>query len=287
MELRICCDASVKLEKMTNVNEIFCDIDSYKVKGDTLEGNIRIQGNFIKDDMNIHYDFNELVPFTIVFKDKNFQINKIEVQEFDCQEIINQGIECQFDILVDYTPKKMDEVPEEIEEIGAKEEIGEIVAEEEIEDIGKEEKIVEIKEVEEEPMPKPQVEEIPFEEESESVPVMDSEMDVIAVSDEAIKAEINQKYNELLNEILEARADDNFFEPETEKAIMIHSDESRDDCRGFLTSIKNDFKSVKVYYTNKEADIEQICRNERVSVDKVYRDNQKSDFINKRRIIIK
>lgn len=269
MELRICCDASVKLEKMTNVNEIHCDIDSYNVMGDTLEGNIRISGKYIKDDMDNLFDFNETVPFTIVFKDRNFEIKKIEVEDFNCQEIINQGIECQFNIVVDYiTRDEMDvEVPE--------------VMPEEIVEPQKEE-IIDIQEE--------IVEEVPVLEADEDIPVdakAEDDYDEITISDDAIKAEINQKYNELLNEILEERAEENFYEPEPEKAITIHSGESNSDCRSFLNSIKEDYKSVKVYYTSKETDIEQICKNERVSVDKVYRDNQKSDFINKRRIIIK
>ncbi|MDD3999844.1 MAG: hypothetical protein PHX62_02985 [Bacilli bacterium] len=254
MELRICCDATVKLEKMTNVNEIYCDIDSFKVNGDTLEGNIRIHGKYIKDDVNIQYDFNELVPYTIVFKDRNYRINNIEVQNLNCQEIINQGIECNFDILVDYTPNSVDSDEDEIL---------------------KPESVFDA----------PKVEEIPIGEESEEIAVT-AEDDAI-LSDETIKAEINQKYNDLLNDILEARADENFFEMETKKAITINSGDSKDDCRGFLNKIKSDSKSIKVYYTNKDVDIEQICRNEKVSVDKVYRDNKKSDFINKRRIIIK
>ncbi|HEY8395168.1 MAG TPA: hypothetical protein VIK96_00155 [Bacilli bacterium] len=282
MELRICCDASVKLEQMRNVNEIHCRIDNYKIKGDMLEGNIRISGNYMKDDMNNTYDFNELVPFTIVFKDKNFQVENIEVQDFECQEIVNQGIECQFNIVVVYNPKKAEaalDLPEAEgenveEEINVKTDAdqnfkAEVVVEEEMSEMEKDA-------------------EVPFVEETPSIPVdKDVEEEEIMKSDEAIKAEINQKYNELLTEILEARADENFYETETKKAVTVSSEESRDDCRGFLRSLKSDYKSVKVYYTVKEADIEQICKNERVSVDKVYRDNQKSDFINKRRIIIK
>ena len=78
MELRICCDASVKLEKMTNVNEIHCDIDSYNVMGDTLEGNIRISGKYIKDDMDNLFDFNETVPLQLSLKIGILRIKKLK-----------------------------------------------------------------------------------------------------------------------------------------------------------------------------------------------------------------
>lgn len=249
MELSICCDAAVKLENMRNVNEVQCVVNDYKITGDALEGNIRIFGSYIKDDVENVYDFVELVPFTIVFKDKNFRVDNIEVRDFECQEIVNQGIECSFTIHVEYSPLA-EEVPVEIVE--------------------QEEEVI---------LDEEQVTEETLEEASEE--------EEIELLDDAIKNEINQKYNELLNEILEARAEENFYESEAKKAITIHSGESRDDCRGFLKNLKSDYKSIKVYYTSRESDIEQICKNEHVSVDKVFRDNKGLDFAGKRRIIIK
>lgn len=250
MELRICCDAAVKLLKMTDVVDVECNIDSYTVKGDTLEGNILIRGNYVKDNLEEKFAFSEFVPFTIVFKDRNYLVNHISVQEFECQEIINQGIECKFNIVVDYTPQEV-EVPVET---------GEAVPVQEFPEAGAE--IIEEKQQE----------------------VMDA-VEVETMNDEEIKAEINKKYDDLLNEILEAREDENFYEPE--KAITINSDSSREDCRGLLASIQEHQASYRVYYTNKETDIEQICKAERLSLDRVYRDNQKTDFLSKKRIIIK
>ena len=228
MELRICCDASVKLEKMTNVNEIHCDIENFTVKGDTLEGNIRISGKYIKDDMDNLFDFREMVPFTIVFKDRNFEINKIEVEDFNCQEIINQGVECQFNIVVDYVTKTDTDV-----------EVLEDTFQEEV------------------------VEEVPVLEANEDHPVdapATEDYDEVMLSDDEIKAEINQKYNELLNEILEERAEENFYVPEPEKAITIHSGESNSDCRSFLNSIKEDYKSVKVFIQAKKPILNKSVR---------------------------
>jgi len=257
MELSISCEAAVKLDKMRDVQDVHCAINDFNVNGDALEGSIRIWGNYFKDDVENLHDFTDLVPFTIVFKDKNFQIDDIEVRDFEFQEIVNQGIECRFNIAVAYTPlegaeagtEEEAEIGAEVEEITAAEEKGEDVVEESAEEESAEEDV--------------------------------------ELSDDILKNEINQKYNELLNEILEARAEENFCAEEAKKAITINSGESRDDCRGFLRNLKSEQKAIKVFYTTKETDIESICRNERVSVEKVYRDNQKTDFLNKRRIIIK
>lgn len=252
MELRICCDAAVKLTKMTDVVDVECNIDSYTVKGEVLEGNIMIRGNYIKDNIEEKYAFSELVPFTIVFKDRNYLVNHISIEEFVCQEIINQGIECKFNIVVDYTPQ---EVAEEVPVAS-----------------GEEVPVQSAPPLENEAL----LNEEPSEEEVAEEVLLD---------DDEIKAEINKKYDDLLNEILEAREDENFYEPE--KAITINSDASQEDCRGLLASIQDNQASYRVYYTNKDFNIEQICKTEHLSPDKVYRDNQKTDFLTKKRIIIK
>jgi len=239
MELRICCDASVKLDKMTNVMNVDCSVGDYQVDGDTLNGNIIISGDYIKDVIEETFDFSETVPFTLVFKDKNYLVESISVQDFTCQEIINQGIECNFNIFVEYTPKEVvEEVP---------------------------------------------IKEIP----NEAVPVVDEVEidDELPVGDDEIKKGINQKYDDLLNEILESRADENFLEKS--KVAVLRNDDDTEDCRGILNNIKETYTNYRVYYTNKESDIEKICKAENLSVDKVYKDNKSFDFINKKRIIIK
>src|SRR5690606_12875632 len=55
------------------------------------------------DVLEDYHEFNEVVPFTLVFNDKGYVVTNISVQDFTCQEIINQGIECNFNILVNYT----------------------------------------------------------------------------------------------------------------------------------------------------------------------------------------
>src|SRR5690606_37841178 len=113
MELKICCDASVKLEKMSNVMEVECNVGDYKVDGDTLTGDIIIRGDYIQDVIEEHHEFSEIVPFTIVFNEKDYVVEGITIQDFTCQEIINQGIECNFNILVNYIPSSSSEAIEE------------------------------------------------------------------------------------------------------------------------------------------------------------------------------
>lgn len=257
MELKICCDASVKLEKMSNVMEVECSVGDYQVSGDTLNGNIIIKGKYIRDVIEELHDFFETVPFTLVFKDQHYQINTISIQDFTCQEIINNGIECNFNIIVNYDLK------EEVAE-SKKKKNNEVL----IEDNEKEE-----------------LESYKLEEDIIIENVLAPEEIQEELNDDEIKKEINKKYDDLLNEILEARADDNFLEEP--KKVTIRSDEEKRDCKKVFTNFKEAYANYRVYYTNKESDIEKICKVENVSIDKVYKDNRDSDIINKKRIIIK
>ena len=250
MELKICCDASVKLEKMFNVNEISCEVENYELVGDTLNGDIKIMGEYIKDNLEESFQFNEIVPFTLVFKDKNYKIEKITIHDFTYQEIINDGIECNFNIIVEYLQNKFKE--EEALEEEKKEE-----TEKELIDTLTPADIIEIKEHE-------------SEEDDED--------------NELIKEGINQKYDKLLEEVLSNR-NDNFFEKK--QKVMVRSCEKKEESNNIISSIKTNYTSYRVYYPNKESEIEMVCKKEGISIDKVYKDNQKTDFLNKKRIIIK
>lgn len=245
MELKICCDASVKLEKMSNVMEVECNVGDYRLDGETLTGDIIIRGVYIQDVLEENHEFSEIVPFTIVFNENNNIVEGITIQDFSCQEIINHGIECNFNILVNYQASGM-ETDEELEK--------EIIEKDVEDDFSKEIEIV-------------------------------NEEDIIQVSDDDIKKEIDKKYDNLLNEILEARADQNFLEKS--ENIKVRSNEVTSDCRSLLKEIPEEYISYKVYYTNKESDIEKIAQKENVSVDKVYKDNKNNDIASKKRIIIK
>jgi len=244
MDLKICCDSSVKLEKMTNVNSVDCQIGEYELSGDTLNGNIEISGEYIKDNLDETFPFFETVPFTLVFKDKNYQIDEISVQDFSHQDIINQGIECNFNIFVEYSLKA--------DEKGKKEEdFGETLTPAEITAV-----------------------------DPEIVEHVTEETD-----DEVVKEEINQKYDNLLKEVLESR-DDNFFEEEKKK-VTVRGGAATGECRSVIGNFKTNYTSYRIFYPNKESDIEKICKSEQISIDKVYKDNQNTDYLNKKRIIIK
>lgn len=270
MELRICCDASVKLEKMSNVMEVFCDVGEYHIEDDTLNGDIVIKGKYIKDVIDEEYDFEEIVPFTLVFGEDRYEVINIKVHDFTCQEIINNGIECNFNIIVSYQKQS------ELSNIR-----GENVIEKQIKEIIKlplKEDFIE-KDIQEEKLNNSVVEE-----ENNDIDLIE-ELKFEDLTDNSIKDEICKKYDNLLNEILESRADENFFEKKDN--VFLRSENDNSDCRSLLNNMPSNSETLKIYYTTKESDIERISKIEKVSIDKIYNTNKSTDFINKRRIIIK
>lgn len=273
MEIKIYCDASVKIENFNSAFNVKCSIVDYKKDKDTLSGNILITGEFIKDNLDEKYPFSEVVPFSIVFKDGNFKVDSVVTKNFTYQEVVNQGIEANFNIVVKYQPLKTEPL-EEVMELPSDVDYVEYFDSEEIpfEDEYIEEKTEE---------PEEESIEIPFEEE-EIIEVHE------IIDDELTKELINQKYDELLKEILDSRTD-NFFEtPETKSNIKITQDQDkRYNLLSMFDNIKAEYSTIKVRYIEKESDLERISKKEKVSIDKIYKDNKNNNFFEHRRIIIK
>lgn len=122
--------------------------------------------------------------------------------------------------------------------------------------------------------------------------------------DEKIKDDINKKYDELLEEILEKR--DEVFINEEENEIEVDDNDLEDkeiikeeikennfsiktsiSDKPSFTNIKDAYRTFHVYYPKKENELEEICNKENISIDKIYKDNANKDFKDKKRIIIK
>lgn len=282
MEIKIYCDASVKIENFNSAFNVKCSIVDYKKVNDTLDGNILITGEFIKDNLDEKYPFSEVVPFAIVFKNENFKIDSVVTKNFTFQEIVNQGIEANFDIVVKYQqtgPKNKEEIievpleEEERIELPIKEEVIEIPIE-----IKADEKPVEVEIIIDEE----------DDEEDQEIILEDKEEKKKSKDDELTKDLINKKYDELLKEVLETRTD-NFFEtPIARNNIKILQDNTnRQNILTMFDNVKEEYRTVKVRFIEKESDLEKISKKEKVSIDKIYQDNKNNQFIEHRRIIIK
>lgn len=118
MEIKIKCEHEIKLNQFVKLETVNFEVSSYLLKNDTLNGDVKINGIYQKNtsEISTHQGFEDLVPFTVVFRDRNIKINKIIIDEEKISEN-NDGINCSFTLVVDYAlDEQIMEVPVEIEE---------------------------------------------------------------------------------------------------------------------------------------------------------------------------
>ena len=101
MELKIACDTQILVDNFEYVTFVKADIKNYLLEKSKLEGNVIVTGNYHDKEEN-KYSFEKEVPFTIVFSNENYMINKVEINNLKSYEIVHSGIECHFEITVTY-----------------------------------------------------------------------------------------------------------------------------------------------------------------------------------------
>lgn len=254
MELRIKCDAKVNLEGLINIVNVMCEINDYNVDNNSLSGSVNVKGNYIKDDLHTTYDFNENVPFTVVFKNNIEKIEKIEVEDFIFNEIVNNGIECKFNIFISYEDSKSFNEDDSLED---KETVAEKVIEEELEEI-------------------------------EDNTLDDEKIkDAINKKYDELLEEILEKREDNFLEENDEKIENSVSELLEEKENNFNIKNSVSDVRSYFNNVKETYESYHVYYPKQEKELEEICSKENISIDRVYKDKANKDFKDKKRIIIK
>lgn len=117
MEIRIKCEREINLDQFVKLETVNLNVQSFALNDDTLNGDVKINGMYQKNngDNFTHQGFEELIPFTVVFRDRNIKINEILIDE----EKINEnstGINCSFILCVNYDVEEVMEVPVETKE---------------------------------------------------------------------------------------------------------------------------------------------------------------------------
>ncbi len=248
MELKINCDTKVSIDRLNSLKTVDCNVISFNLDKNVLNGDIRISGKYYKDDLDKFYQFEDVVPFTVMFNDENINIQGVTCGNFSCQEVVNQGIECHFDVFIRYENGVIEipvELPSEKLEI-------------KMEDQKKVE--VEHKKIEVE---------VEVEEEKE-----------VEDKDNAYE-EITQKYDDLLGEILDVR-NDNFLDPKrTDGLVKINQVQEKKE-RLALSNMFEKQTTIKIYFPSGEQEVDQICKEKQLNINDAYEEYRKN-----RRIIIK
>ena len=84
MEIKINSNAEVSLSKLVSLESIESKILFYKLKDQTLTGDVSIYGKYLKKDNKkpaneVVVEFEEIVPFTIVFNRENIKIEEVKI----------------------------------------------------------------------------------------------------------------------------------------------------------------------------------------------------------------
>ena len=114
MELKVKCNKNIELSNFEKINKIQCDIVSANLNGDTLTGDVKISGEYYKKGVNDVKRFEDIVPFTVVFRSDAVNISDVELENEEHAIKENSGIEIKFDLLVKYDIIEKDDNDDEI-----------------------------------------------------------------------------------------------------------------------------------------------------------------------------
>lgn len=250
MEIRLKCNDSLELNNLDNLKTILLDILSYNLIGDTLKGDVMIDGEYFMKGEEQPRGFEDIVPFTMVFRNDNIQIDDITIDNFNYEISKDNIISLKFEIVVEYTiidkieTEEIIEVPVEIDEYEEVSSNNDIV----------EETFCSVKD-----------------QKIEENVIYDDEKELTAEINnlEKEEIEITKKYDQLLDKIMNVREDNN---NKNNKNSSMFSNQ------------KTSYNSITVFYLNKESEIESISKERRISIQDIY--NKNDDFAKTRRIII-
>lgn len=212
MELRICCETKIELDDYLKVKEINTNIDDYNFNNGELTGNVIVNGSYFTKNESIS-TFEKKVPFTLMFKNANYNIETLKVENFKYYDIVNNGIECSFEIYASYEIK---------------------ISEGSIPNI-----ISEEKEIIEETQPA-----IALENE-EIIDETIKDIDVLDNEPEQIITNIKEKYDELLNNIFLNRDDSVQISEKKDKNFLIKGiKEVKDTIRVYFPKQENEVEKI-------------------------------------------
>lgn len=116
MELRMNFTSFIKIKDASRINDICGEILDYSVTEDGVVGSLGINGKYYKNDLEKENQFNESIPFNIVFTTPKFELVDLDCVNLDYDLVDGRGIEVSFDIKVEYN--ELEEAPDAIETIG-------------------------------------------------------------------------------------------------------------------------------------------------------------------------
>jgi len=315
MNLRICCEANVELEDYHKVDSVNYNVKNYNLTNESLNGFVSVNGMYLNQNNEV-CNYCKDVPFTVMFNNKNYNIESINLDNFDYYEIVNNGIVCSFDLLIDYNMnisessvpnviyktekedfklsnndvklndkklEKQDFDNNNIIKDNLNDDIKELCDDKDLDD--------------DKNLNNYKSNDVDNEDEFESIEVEDLNNNKNDdANDDDIEEEIKEKYDKLLDDIFNSREEEQNLNvvpnnnPNNKinktQEINVNVNKVNNNKFSFLKFLDNK-STIRVYYPEKESEIETICKNENLSISDIYSDAYNKDFSEKKRIIIK
>lgn len=245
------CDKRIELNDYSYIKSITGNILDFNQNNDDVKGNINLNIKFY-DNSNTLKENNEIIPFDVTLLNEK-KIDNLKVVNLNYYEIVNQGIQCNYQIEIYLVDKEEIKITETNNE-----EINELETENEdyIDDV------------------------CPLEEEIKEK--YDELLDeIFNGAEENIEEDIKDNFEVVEEVVLESYPKDVTFNINTN---------DRDTCdksnRINFDNIKESFAKYIVYYPKEENEIDKLCNLENVSITNVYNSQFNKEFSKKKRIII-
>lgn len=298
MNLKMSYNSFIKLKDFFKIVDITAEVKDYLTKNEMLEGTLEINGKFQKRDGITENYFSESIPFSVVFKNDNFDVNDIVCTDIDYVAIDGRGVDVTFDILVDYyeyenIPIGMNDnvnnefVVEVAEEIDAN--TNQCVESMDIDDRSSIEKSGYLEEVDEEIDVNNYLEESTSATDNRSLDtsaVLDEEVEnkTLVTELEKLNLDTEQINNEDLEEIKKQetnRIDDLL------KSTLNFKDDNLPTQEVIVRNIPDKKSKLKVCYYQNDQDLESVCEKNNVSLNRVFKENKSRNIEKYHRVIIK
>ena len=307
MDMKICCESNVSLVNLFSIKEVKTEILDFELKNGELNGNVVVNGNYIDKDNNLN-EIYEKIPVTVMFKDNNYYVENLKIENFKYYEIVNNGITVSFDLIVNYNiSNQKDNIIDvnigdndnqnEKNELNldniSNQNISDIVTDES-DDNSLEEEIKEKYDKLLDEIFNSRNEENIDEKNSETnnTDAKNSETNNIETNNteanniEANNIETNNiEYKDDKNIHTDLSIDKSLDKSYDKSEINITTNNKKNNNLNFLKFL--DVQSTyRIYYPNEESEIEKICKNENISITNIYNNDYNKDFNTKKRIIV-
>lgn len=128
MNVTINSNAFTKMDKMVGISVVEIKILDYYLQNRILKGNVKIYGEYYTDDVEFETsnglkEFENIVPFEIVYYKEDPIIDNISIKNFEYYEVAGRGVESVFDLCVEYTVETEHVSQNEIEAEEIKEQV--------------------------------------------------------------------------------------------------------------------------------------------------------------------